>query len=200
MSIVIPYVSTPREDTGLTNAKLGIWIFLASEAMLFGGMFSAYVILRLNATNEQWAEWSSVLNVPLATLNTIFLITSSITVVLGWAALMKKDFNKYRMHMILTLLFGVGFMVIKYFEYSAKFHHGLAPSSNPFLAVYFTLTGLHGIHVLGGMAVLGYLCWPGSSMYKSDPVRFTGRVECAGLFWHLVDLVWIFLFPLLYLM
>ena len=200
MSVEIPYISEPRPDTGLTNGKIGIWLFLASEVMLFGGLFSAYVILRMNATHDQWLEWSSALSVPMATLNTIFLITSSITVVMGWASLMKGDFDRYRFHMALTLLFGFGFMVVKYFEYTAKFHHGLFPSSNPFLAVYFTLTGLHGIHVLCGMVVLAYLAGPGSFMWKSDPVRFTGRVECAGLFWHLVDLIWIFLFPVLYLM
>jgi len=199
MSIEIPYISKPRPDTGLTNAKLGIWLFLASEAMLFGALFSSYVVLRVNSP-DQWEGWSSVLNVPLATLNTFFLITSSITVVLGWAALMKKQFNKYRLYMIATLLFGAGFMVIKYFEYTAKFDHGLYPSTNPFLAVYFTLTGIHGLHVVCGMFVLFMLGWPLSGMWKTDPTRFTGRVECAGLFWHLVDLVWIFLFPVLYLM
>ena len=91
-------------------------------------------------------------------------------------------------------------MVVKYFEYTAKFSHDLYPASNSFMAIYFTLTGLHGIHVVGGLIVLSYLCWPGSGMWKTQPVRFTGRVECAGLFWHLVDLVWIFLFPVLYLM
>jgi cytochrome c oxidase subunit III len=198
MSVVIPYIDEPRPDTGVTNAKLGIWLFLASEVMLFGGLFSAYIILRIN--NPQWESWSSILNVPLATVNTLFLISSSITVVLSWASLMRKQFDKYRLYTILTLLFGVGFMVIKYFEYTAKFHHGLYPSSNAFLAIYFTMTGLHGLHVVGGMAALAYLCWPGSKLWKTRPVWFTQRVECAGLFWHLVDLVWIVLFPILYLM
>jgi len=199
MSVVIPYIYEPRPDTGLTNAKMGIWLFLASEVMLFGGMFSAYVVLRIN--NPEWMEWSSVLSVPMATFNTLVLISSSITVVLGWAALViDKDFKKYRLYTILTLLCGFTFMVVKYFEYTAKFHHGLYPSSNPFLAVYFTLTGLHGLHVVGGMSVLAYYCWPGSKLWKTNPRWFAQRVECAGLFWHLVDLVWIFLFPVLYLM
>lgn len=198
MSVEIPYVDTPRPDTGFTNAKLGIWLFLASEVMLFGGLFSALVILRIH--NDQWSEWSKVLSVPMATFNTLLLITSSITVVLSWAALMKKNFKLYKIHTIITILCGLGFMVVKYFEYTAKFHHGLYPSSNAFLATYFTLTGLHGLHVIGGLIVLAYLCWPGSKMWETQPARFTGRVECAGLFWHLVDLVWIFLFPILYLM
>ena len=116
------------------------------------------------------------------------------------AALQMKDFKKFRMYMGLTFLCGVGFMAIKTIEYSAKFQHHLFPSHNTFMAIYFTLTGLHGLHVLGGMIVNGYLWGPGSRMWKSDPERFTNRVEIAGLYWHFVDLVWIFLFPLLYLL
>ena len=197
-AVVIPYIDTPRPDTGLTNAKLGIWLFLASEVMLFGGLFSSYVLLRVGA--DVWPEGSTILNVPIATINTIVLVTSSITMVLAWASLVRKDFSKYRLYNYLTMACGLGFLTIKYFEYSAKFDHHLYPSSSTFLAIYFTLTGLHGLHVLAGMSVLAYLHWPGSKMWKAEPVRFTGRVECAGLFWHLVDLVWIFLFPVLYLM
>lgn len=197
-TIEIPYISTPRPDTGLVNAKLGIWLFLASEVMLFGGLFSAYVLLRIGA--ETWPEGASILNVPLATLNTVVLITSSITMVMAWASLVRKDINKYRLYNFATLACGLTFLVVKYFEYSAKFHHGLLPSESTFLAIYFTLTGLHGLHVIGGMLTLAYLQFIGSKMWKTDPVRYTGRVECAGLFWHLVDLVWIFLFPTLYLM
>ena len=197
-TIEIPYISSPRPDTGLVNAKLGIWLFLASEVMLFGGLFSAYVLLRVGA--ETWPEGASILNVPLATLNTIVLITSSITMVLAWASLVRKEFNKYRLYNYGTMACGLIFLIVKYFEYSAKFHHGLFPSESTFLAIYFTLTGLHGVHVLAGMLTLAYLHWIGSKMWKTDPERFTGRVECSGLFWHLVDLVWIFLFPTLYLM
>ena len=198
MSVVIPYISEPRPDTGATNAKIGIWLFLASEVMLFGGLFSAYVLLRVGA--DIWPEGSSLLNVPLATLNTFVLITSSITMVLAWASLVRKDFKKYSLYNYGTLACASIFLIVKYFEYSAKFSHDISPSTNTFYAIYFTLTGLHMIHVIGGMGTLAWLRWPGSNMWKSDPVRFTGRVECAGLFWHLVDLVWIFLFPVLYLM
>lgn len=197
-TIEIPYVSTPRPDTGLVNAKLGIWLFLASEVMLFGGLFSAYVLLRIGA--ETWPDGASILNVPLATLNTVVLITSSITMVMAWASLVRNDINKYKLYNYVTLACGLTFLVVKYFEYSAKFHHGLLPSESTFLAIYFTLTGLHVLHVIGGMLTLAYLHFIGSKMWKKDPVRYTGRVECAGLFWHLVDLVWIFLFPTLYLM
>lgn len=194
----IPYTTDPRPDTGLYNAKLGIWMFLASEVMLFGALFSSYVLLRTGAPT--WPHGREFLNIPLATLNTVILIGSSVTMVMAWASLKLHDLKKYRLYMGLTLLAAVGFLIVKGFEYSAKFHHHLLPSKNTFLAVYFTLTGLHGLHVIGGMVVNGYLWGPGAKMWKSDPERFTNRVEVAGLYWHFVDLVWIFLFPTLYLM
>jgi cytochrome c oxidase subunit III len=198
MSMEIPYTVEARPDTGLTNGKLGIWLFLASEVMLFGALFASYVMLRVGA--EHWPPGSTYLNIPLATLNTVILISSSVTMVLAWASLARNDFKKFRVFMAITILCGFGFLIVKYFEYSAKFHHELYPSTNTFLAIYFTLTGLHGLHVIGGMAVNSYLWGPGSALWKTDPVHFTNRVENSGLFWHLVDLVWIFLFPILYLL
>jgi heme/copper-type cytochrome/quinol oxidase subunit 3 len=198
MSMEIPYTVEARPDTGLTNGKIGIWLFLASEVMLFGALFASYVMLRVGA--PEWPAGATYLSIPLATLNTVVLISSSITMVLGWAALMKRDFPRFRLFMGITILCGLVFLVVKYFEYTAKFHHGYFPATNTFLAIYFTLTGLHGLHVIGGMAVNSYLWGPGSALFKRDPVHFTNRVENAGLFWHLVDLVWIFLFPILYLL
>jgi len=198
MSMEIPYTVEARPDTGLTNGKLGIWLFLASEVMLFGALFASYVMLRVG--NEHWPPGATYLNIPLATLNTVILISSSVTMVLAWAALAKNDFKTFRVFMGITILCGFGFLTVKYFEYSAKFHHELFPSTNTFLAIYFTLTGLHMLHVIGGMAVNSYLWGPGSALWKTDPVHFTNRVENSGLFWHLVDLVWIFLFPILYLL
>ena len=100
----------------------------------------------------------------------------------------------------LTVLLSFGFLIIKYFEYTAKFEHGLFPSTSTFLAVYFTMTGLHGLHVIGGIIVNSYLLGPGSKLWDRHPEQFTNRVEAAGLYWHFVDLVWIFLFPTLYLL
>jgi len=197
MSMEIPYTVEARPDTGLTNGKLGIWLFLASEVMLFGALFASYVMLRVGS--EHWPPGATYLNIPLATLNTVILISSSVTMVLAWASLARNDFKKFRVFMAITILCGFGFLIVKYFEYSAKFHHELYPSTNTFLAIYFTLTGLHMLHVIGGMAVNSYLWGPGSALWKTDPVHFTNRVENSGLFWHLVDLVWIFLFPILYL-
>ncbi len=196
--IQIPYTVDERPDTGLYNAKLGIWLFLASEVMLLGALFSTYVLLRTGA--ESWPEGASILNVPLATLNTMILIGSSVTMVMSWASLKLDQFGKFKLYMGLTWLLSLGFLVVKYFEYSAKFEHHLFPSTNNFLAIYFILTGLHMLHVIGGMIVNGYLWGPGARMWESDRERFTNRVEIAGLYWHFVDLVWIFLYPVLYLL
>ena len=197
----IPYIVEERPDTGLINSKLGIWIFLASEIMLFGGLFSAYVFLRLAAPEGDFAYWGSKLSVPMATINTLVLISSSVTVILSWASLKMKDFEKYKLYMGLTLLCAGIFLVIKYFEYTGKFQHGIYPSSSTFMGIYFTLTGLHGLHIIGGIVVMGYMWLPiGTKLWDSDPELFTNRVETAGLYWHFVDLVWIFLFPILYLL
>ena len=194
----IPYTVEERPDTGLYNAKLGIWLFLASEVMLFGALFSTLILLRTGA--DYWPVGTEILNVPLATLNTMVLITSSVTMVFSWASLRLKEFGKYRLYMWSTFLLGLVFMVIKAIEYGSKFEHHLYPSTDNFMAIYFTLTGLHGLHVVGGMVVIGYFLTAGSKMWQTEPERFTNRIEIVGLYWHFVDLVWIFLFPTLYLL
>jgi len=196
MDIKIPFNEDLRPDTGLYNAKLGVWLFLASEVMLFGALFSAYVLLRVAA--PIWDN--SILNVPMATINTVVLITSSVTMIMSWVSLKLKNIDKYKLYMGLTILCSIIFLVIKYFEYSAKFEHGFYPSTNTFLAIYFTMTGLHMLHVIGGIIVNFYLWIPGIKMWETEPERFTNRIEIAGLYWHFVDLVWIFLFPALYLL
>ncbi len=192
----IPYTVEARPDTGLYNGKLGLWLFLASEVMLFGALFSSYILLRTG--NPDWV--TEPMNVPLATLNTMILISSSVTVVMSWAYLRLGDFAKFRILFGLTWLLAAGFMVVKAIEYNAEFSHGLYPWTNNYMAIYFTMTGLHGLHVLGGMVVIAYLLGPGAKMWKNNPEQFTNRIECTGLYWHFVDLVWIFLFPSLYLL
>src|SRR5437867_13129319 len=197
-AIEIPYNVDERPDTGLYNAKFGVWLFLASEVMLFGALFSSYVLLR--AGSPRWEHGAEFLSIPLATVNTMVLIASSVTMVMSWASLQAKKLARFKLFMALTFLCGCTFLVIKYFEYTAKFEHHLFPSSSLFMALYFTMTGLHGLHVVGGMIVNGYLLLPGAKMWTAEPQRFTNRVEVAGLYWHFVDLVWIFLFPTLYLL
>ncbi len=195
---VIPYTVELREDTGLYNAKLGIWLFLASEVMLFGALFSTYVLLRIGAS--EWPLGSTVLNVPIGAFNTVVLIASSVTMVLSWAALKEKKLKKFRLYIGLTIFLALLFLVVKGFEYNAKFSHHMYPATNTYLAIYFTLTGLHALHIIGGVIVNSYFWGPGIKMWESDPERFTNRIEVAGLYWHFVDLVWIFLFPVLYLL
>ncbi|MEO6872530.1 MAG: heme-copper oxidase subunit III [Chthoniobacterales bacterium] len=288
----IPYTVTARPDTGVWNAKIGIWLFLASEVMLFGGLFSAYIFLRLDALPGYWPH--GLLNVPVGTFNTAILILSSVSVVLGWAALKMRRYSRYKVYMAITILFGILFLVVKLgYEWPQKYDHfgayiktsslekyekylgnkhllseGLPPrveitghlhnpaalhdpkikeyevgldqiytdptnpqmdrphflyvpptdkigviekadveratmflpTHNTYFATYFTITGLHGLHVLAGVLVFTYLFFFGGKMYRENPEHLANRVETAGLFWHFVDLVWIFVFPLFYLL
>ncbi len=198
MSTAIPYTVENRPDTGLNNVKIGIWLFLASEVMLFGALFASYILLRVGAV--EWPRGHDILNVPLATLNTVILITASVTMVMAWASLVKKSWGKFKLYQGLTVGLGFGFLIVKAIEYGTKFSHHLYPSTSTFLAIYFVMTGLHALHVIGGMAVNGYLLATGKKWFAKAPEQFTNRVEASGLFWHLVDLIWIFLFPVLYLL
>jgi cytochrome c oxidase subunit 3 len=198
MSVAIPYTSEPRPDTGLYNAKLGVWLFLASEVMLFGALFSSYILLRNSA--PVWPRGAEILDIPVAFVNTLVLIASSVTMVMSWASLKMNQLGKFRLYMGLTILCAFIFLGIKAYEYGTKFTHHHYPADSTFLGIYFVLTGLHGLHVIGGLIVNSYLWGPGRKMFATDPDRFANRIEVAGLYWHFVDLVWIFLFPVLYLL
>jgi cytochrome c oxidase subunit 3 len=190
------------------SAKLGMWIFLLTEILLFGGLFCAYAIFR--AWNpDMFYNAHKFLNVQLGTLNTFVLISSSLTMALAIRSMQLNDRRKAIINLCLTLLFAVVFLVVKYFEYSHKFHLGQLPGkyytftgvegANPhiFFSVYFMMTGLHGIHVVAGMFAITWV------LIKTVKNRFSSEyytpMEMTGLYWHLVDLIWIFLFPLLYL-
>lgn len=341
----IPYNVTARPDTGLYNAKLGIWLFLASEVMLFGGLFSAYIFMRMSADVGYWP--TGLLNVPVGTANTVILIASSVTVILAWAALKMRRWTKYVIYMSITILCAFIFLGVKLgYEWPDKFQHfgiylkgdvvgkpeyekhlgntffaepanykkyheeprreltghlhGLTveengqhrevelnelhsmaeydalladfaeknhenaalaakdpalakpparvleyhlkldatsddptneknigaafmprarsetimeipaedvasasafyPRHNTFFSTYFLITGLHGLHVLGGAIVFCYMLFNGKKLYLRNPEHMANRVEVAGLFWHFVDLVWIFVFPIFYLL
>lgn len=183
--------------TGLSHAKLGTWAFLASEVMLFGGLLSAYVILNTGSAHMVTPP-RAMMGVPLATLNTFVLISSSVAMVLALAAIQEDNIAKFKQWMY-CVLGGAGiFLVIKAYEYNHKWHEGITISSNLFGSFYYTLTGLHAIHIIGGIGVLAYILYEGAKgRYGSNNYD---RVECAGLYWHFVDLVWVLLFPILYLL
>lgn len=198
------------------SAKLGLWLFLLTEILLFGGLFCFYAIAHV-ARPELFVEMNRLLNVKMGATNTVVLIFSSLTVALAIRAIQMGKQKLCVALLAVTIACGGCFMVVKYFEYSSKFHHGLLPGrfynyhadpaagydfiehSNPhvFLSVYFLMTGLHGIHVLVGMLLLGWIALR-ANRGEFSPEFYT-PVEMGGLYWHLVDLIWIYLFPLLYL-
>ena len=194
----IPYTTAEHPETRLYNGKLGIWLFLASEVLLFGAFFSTYILLRVGAGGN-WPVQAELLNIPLATVNTVILITSSVTMVMAWASLKMERFSRFQLYFGATIALALAFLVIKGFEYGAEFSHHRYPKTNTFLAIYFTMTGLHGVHILAGVAVNLYHLATARRWYRDDKERLANRIEIAGLYWHFVDLVWIFLFPVLYL-
>ena len=184
-------------NTGISNAKLGIWTFLASEIMLFGGLISAYVILRSGSAHMVMPP-RSMMGIPLATFNTFALITSSVTMVLALAAIQEGNIERFKRWILCTIGGGLIFLCVKAYEYQHKWHEGITLSSNLFGSFYYTLTGLHVLHVTGGLILMAYIYVAGSRGHFTPDSH--DRVECAGLYWHFVDLVWVILFPILYLL
>ena len=191
-------IENPGTHSGISNAKLGVWLFLASEVMLFATLFTTYIVLRMGSATWPWG-WDA-LTVPLATLNTVILISSSVTIVMAYARAHSKDRGGFRLWMALTILLSFAFLVVKGFEYGGEFSKGIFPSTSVFYATYFTMTGLHGVHILGGIIVNSALLYMSFNKEDWENPLFLGRVEGAGLYWHFVDIVWIFLFPALYLL
>jgi cytochrome c oxidase subunit 3 len=190
------------------SSKLGMWIFLMTEILLFGGLFCAYTIYR-SWYPQMFLDAHRALDVTMGGINTVVLITSSLTMALAIRCIqLGQRQNTLRLLWATLLLAGV-FLVIKYFEYAHKFHLGQLPGkyytytgvegTNPhiFFSVYFLMTGLHGFHVIGGM---GVIAWMIRRTARGDfSADYYTPIEMTGLYWHLVDLIWIFLFPLLYL-
>ena len=187
-------------------SKLGMWLFLFTELLLFGGLFLVYAIYRM-MNQEAFLEASMHLNVVMGTVNTVVLLTSSLTVALSVSALQRGETKRSLLLLIATLLFAATFLVIKYFEWSAKIGHGLfpgmeyynalPPGERLFFFLYFFMTGLHGLHVIVGGVFIAIVM----NKIKKGKVSKERYIllENAGLYWHLVDIIWIFLFPLFYL-
>ncbi len=192
-----------RDDAG---ARLGMWLFLFTELILFGGLFIVYSVYRFTYPQE-FHSAAQELNKIIGMFNTIILLTSSLTMALSIVAIQRNKRNLSLFFQLLTILLALFFMVNKYFEWSAKFDHGIYPGSDTllnessgqilFFGLYYVMTGLHGLHVIIGAVMIALM------------MRFTSKgivthdnyvkLENTGLYWHLVDIIWIFLFPLFYL-
>ena len=194
---------THRDDYG---ARMGMWLFLFTELILFGGMFLVYSVYRF--TNQ--AEFhlaATELNTIIGTFNTAILLTSSLTMALSITAIQNDNRNLSLLFQFLTILLALFFMVNKYFEWTAKINHGLFPGSDEllskssgeilFFGLYYVMTGLHGLHVVIGIVLIAVMArFTSKGIITHDNYV---KLENTGLYWHLVDIIWIFLFPLFYL-
>lgn len=189
------------------TAKLGMWAFLVTEILFFGALFVGYFVLKY-LYPEMFIEGHHHLDWRMGGINTLFLITSSFTMVMAVRSAQTSQKKATVNYLIVTVIFALLFMVVKFFEYSGKIHHGflppllfsgsgVEPTLPLFFGLYFFMTGLHGIHVLIGVGLIIWL------IFKAKKGEFHEEyftpVEMVGLYWHLVDLIWIFLFPLFYL-
>lgn len=189
-----------------TSAKLGMWLFLFTELLLFGGLFLLYAVYR-SEYSEDFHFAAGGLDVTLGALNTVILLTSSLFMAVSVAGVQKGDRKTALISLSLTITLGIFFMVNKYFEWSAKIRHDIYPGSehlaglpageNIFYGLYYMMTGLHVFHVFAGVVLLAVMMvmLEKNAIHTGNPAGF----ENAGLYWHLVDIIWLFLFPLLYL-
>ena len=192
-----------RDDIG---ARMGMWLFLFTELILFGGMFILYSVYRYKYP-EAFHLAAKELNTIIGTFNTAILLTSSLTMALSITAVQRKQNALSVFFQMLTIVLALAFMVNKYFEWSAKFHHGIYPGSDTllgkpageivFFGLYYVITGLHGLHVIIGIVLIAVMMrLTSKGIINNDSYV---KLESAGLYWHLVDIIWIFLFPLFYL-
>ena len=184
--------ATLRQSMGLPAGRLGLWWLLVSETVIFGGLLGCYLLLRV--VNPQWGAEAAHTNALAGGLNTLVLLTSSLFVVLGHAAAEKKDGAKAARYLLYTVLGGLLFLVIKLsWEYAPELSAGYTPFKSVFWAFYYLATALHGLHVIAGMVVMLVLL---PAVKRNQNLQ---RVEYIGIYWHFVDTVWIFLFPLFYI-
>ncbi len=184
-------IATTRSATGIPTGRLAMWWVLGSEIVIFGGLLSTYVMLRLQ--HEHWAAEASHTLTLAGGFNTFVLLTSSLFAVLAHQAAEQGDGAKAARNLWVTIGGGLIFLIVKGFEYTDEITHGLTIYRDVFWAYYYTATGLHGLHVVAGMVAMGIVA---SAARRG---RNLHRVEYVGIYWHFVDAVWIFLFPLLYI-
>ncbi|MFH0734430.1 MAG: cytochrome c oxidase subunit 3 [bacterium] len=197
----------PHKHQDNVSSKMGMWLFLFTELLLFGGLFLVYAVYRFQY-QMQFKLAAMELNTTIGTLNTIILLTSSLTVALSITALKKRNKFLSLIFLGITIFFAFSFMVNKFFEWSAKISHGIYPKSEImlnktsgeilFFGLYYVMTGLHGLHIIIGIIILVFMF----VFILRDKITADDsiKLENSGLYWHLVDLIWIFLFPLFYLL
>ncbi len=184
-------MATSRSVTGIPTGRLGVWWILVSEIVIFGGILVSYLMHRLG--HPEWADEALHTNVYAGAFNTFVLLTSSLSAVLAHQAAEQKNGPKAAKLLMLTVLGGAVFLAVKSFEWHHEIVHGYTIFKSGFWSFYYILTGLHALHVIGGMTAIAVVAW------KTPSQKSPEWVENVGLYWHLVDVIWIFLFPLLYL-
>lgn len=184
-------LATNRTVTGVPTGRLSVWWLLASEIVIFGGVLVSYIIHRLGHT--EFGDYASHTNVVAGGFNTFVLLTSSLCAVLAHQAAEKGDGKKAAKLLWMTIGGGMIFLVVKSFEWSYEIGMGYTLQTNAFWSFYYTAAGLHGLHVIGGMIAMAIVAMRAA---KNQELQ---RVELVGIYWHFVDVVWIFLFPLLYI-
>ena len=184
-------LATTRSATGILTGRLAVWWLLASEVVIFGGLLGSYIMHRVG--HPEWAEAAAHTQVWFGAFNTLVLLTSSFTAVLAHQAAESGQGKKAAKFLVMTMGGALTFLLVKSIEWTIEISHGYTITANTFWSFYYTAAGLHGLHVIAGAIIMGFIAvdaWRG---------REVQRVELIGIYWHFVDLVWIFLFPLLYI-
>jgi heme/copper-type cytochrome/quinol oxidase subunit 3 len=184
-------IATTRSAAGLPTGRLAVWWVIASEVVIFGGLLASYIMHRL--AHDAWAEQAAHTNMWIGAFNTWVLLTSSLFAVLAHKAAEAGDGPKAAKLIGYTMLGGITFVIVKAFEWTSEITHGFTITSSTFWSFYYTAAGLHALHVIAGVVIMGIVA---NDARRNLELH---RVELIGIYWHFVDIVWIFLFPLLYI-
>jgi heme/copper-type cytochrome/quinol oxidase subunit 3 len=184
-------IANTRSASGIPTGRLGVWWVLASEIVIFGGLLAAYIMYRL--AHDAWADQAANTNTWIGAFNTFVLLTSSLSAVLAHQAAEANDGPKAARLLLATIGGGAVFLIVKAFEWTTEISHGFTITSSGFWSFYYTAAGLHALHVIAGMVIMAFVA------FDAARNRELHRVELIGIYWHFVDMVWIFLFPLLYI-
>ena len=184
-------IATTRSATGMATGKLAVWWVVASEIVIFGGLLASYIMHRL--AHDAWSQQAAHTNTWIGAFNTMVLLTSSLSAVLAHNAAERGDGKKAARLLWATIIGAITFLVVKTFEWTDEIRHGFTISSSTFWSFYYTAAGIHASHVIAGAILMAYVA------KDAARGRELHRVELIGIYWHFVDVVWIFLFPLLYI-